>query len=298
MSEALGTQQPEEIINRVRSNHQSIQRFEGGDNRDVFVVDGVEVFRFPKNESGVEVGHYEFEALKLVYGKLSIEVPRPIELAPDGSYNVLSFLEGNVLRKHSVVELPFEKRRNLGVAVAGVINELNTNITQDDLASIPTKRSLIRNRDDYYAGIYETTKQQDTDHAAAYRKNYELLQQVRPNGSASNVIVFGDFSSPNLVLSDDNELKGVIDWTELGLGDIHNELRPVFSVIGQPAFEAMVATIDPKLGPINQDLVRLLAVVHELTILVTGKQTGQLTPERTKLAIDSLDQWLDEGWAA
>jgi len=124
------------------------------------------------------------------------------------------------------------------------------------------------------------------------------LQQVRPNGSASNVIVFGDFNSPNLVLSDDNELKGIIDWTELGIGDIHNELRPVFSVIGQQAFEETVASINPELGPINQDLVRLLAVVHELTILVTGKQTGQLTPERTKLAIDSLDQWLDEGWAA
>lgn len=297
MSEAILKQQPEEVINRIRPNHRSIQQFEGGDNRYVFVVDGVEAFRFPKNESGAEVGHYEFEALKLVYGKLSVEVPRPIELAPDGAYNVLGFLQGNVLRKHDVVELPFEKRRNLGVAVAGIINELNTNITKDDLAGIPTKRSLIRNKDDYYAGIYETAKQQVTNYAAAYRKNYELLQQVRPGGSASNVIVFGDFSSPNLVLSDDNELKGVIDWTELGLGDIHNELRPVFSVIGQKAFEEMVTSINPELGPINQDLVRLLAVVHELTILVTGKQTGQLTPERTKLAEGSLNQWLDEGWA-
>jgi aminoglycoside phosphotransferase (APT) family kinase protein len=298
MNEALTRLQPEEIINRVRPDHQSIQKFEGGDNRDVFVVDGVEAFRFPKNESGVEVGRYEFEALKLVYGKLSTAVPRPIELAQDGSYNVQGFLEGNVLRKHSVAELPFEKRRNLGIAIAGVINELNANVTKDDLASIPTERTLVRNRDDYYAGIYETAQQQDTHYAAAYRENYELLQQARPNGSASNVIVFGDFSSPNLVLSDDNELKGVIDWTELGIGDIHNELRPVFSVIGQQAFESMVATINPELGPINQDLVRLLAVVHELTILVTGKQTGQLTPERTKLAVDSLDQWLHEGWAA
>ncbi|MBC7546322.1 aminoglycoside phosphotransferase family protein [Candidatus Saccharibacteria bacterium] len=297
MSEAILKQQPEEVINRIRPNHRSIQQFEGGDNRYVFVVDGVEAFRFPKNESGAEVGHYEFEALKLVYGKLSVEVPRPIELAPDGAYNVLGFLQGNVLRKHDVVELPFEKRRNLGIAVAGIINELNTNITKDDLAVISTRRSLIRNRDDYYAGIYETAKQQVTNYEAAYRKNYELLQQVRPGGSASNVIVFGDFSSPNLVLSDDNELKGVIDWTELGLGDIHNELRPVFSVIGQQAFEEMVASINPELGPINQDLVRLLAVVHELTILVTGKQTGQLTPERTKLAEGSLNQWLDEGWA-
>ena len=298
MSEALLRQKPEEIINRVRPDHQSIQQFEGGDNRDVFVVDGVEAFRFPKNESGVEVGHYEFEALKLVYGKLSVEVPRPIELAPDGAYNVLGFLQGNVLRKHDVVELPFKKRRDLGVAVAGVINELNQCVTKDELAAIQPERSLVRSRDDYYAGIYETAKPQDTNYAAAYRKNYELLQQVRPDGSASNVIVFGDFSSPNLVLSDDNELRGVIDWTELGLGDIHNELRPVFSVIGQQAFEEMVASISPELGPINKDLVRLLAVVHELTILVTGKQTGQLTPERTKLAVNSLDQWLDDGWAA
>lgn len=298
MAEALSALVPEEIITRVRPDHHSIQHFEGGDNRDVFVVDGVEAFRFPKNESAIEVGQYEFEVLKLVYGKLTVEVPRPIELAPDGSYNVLGFLQGNVLPKHDVVALPFEKRRNLGVTIAGVINELNRNVTKDELVAIPTKRGLVRGRDNYYSGIYETAKQQDTNYAAAYRKNYELLQQVRPNGSASNVIVFGDFSSPNLVLSNDNELKGVIDWTELGLGDIHNELRPVFSVIGQQAFEEMVASINPELGPINQDLVRLLAIVHELTILVTGKQTGQLTPERTKLAVDSLGQWLGEGWAA
>lgn len=298
MSELLVALRPEDIINKVRPEHQTIQKFEGGDNRDVFVVDGAEAFRFPKNDSGVEVGHYEFEALKLVQGKLSIEVPRPIELASDGSYNVQSFLQGNVLRKHAVTELPFEKRRDLGVAIACVLNDLNSNLTKDELASIPTKRSLVRNRDDYYAGVYETAKQHDTNYAAAYRKNYEQLQQVRPNGSASNVIVFGDFSSPNLVLSDDNELIGLIDWTELGLGDIHNELRPVFSVIGQEAFEEMAATINPELGPINPDLVRLLAVVHELTILVTGKQTGLLTPERTMLAVNSLDQWLEEDWAA
>lgn len=262
MSEILSTQSPEEIINRVRPGHHSIRQFEGGDNREVFVLDGIEAFRFPKNESGVEVNRFEFEALELVQGKLSVEVPRPIELAPDGSYNVLSFLQGNVLSKHTVAGLPFDKRRDLGVAIAGVLNELNANITKDELASIPSTRSLVRSRDDYYAGVYETAQQQDTNYAAVYCKNYELLQQVRPDGSASNVIVFGDFSSPNLVLSDDNDLKGIIDWTELGLGDIHNELRPVFSVIGQQAFEEMVASLDSKLGPINQDLVRLPAVVH------------------------------------
>jgi aminoglycoside phosphotransferase (APT) family kinase protein len=165
MSEALDTQLPQEIINRVRPEHQSVQRFEGGDNRDVFVVDGAEAFRFPKNESGVEANHYEFETLKLVYGKLSVAVPRPIELAPDGSYNVLGFLNGNVLRKHEVTELPFEKRRNLGVAIAGVINELNSVVTVDELTAIQPDRSLVRNRDEYYAQVYETALQQDTKFA-------------------------------------------------------------------------------------------------------------------------------------
>ena len=297
MSETLNTQKPEEIIKRLRPDHQSLEWFNGGDNRDVVVVDGQEAFRFPKDESGVEVGRYEFESLQLVQGRLSVAVPHPIEISPDGSYNVLSFLQGKVLSKQAVTELPFKKRRDLGVAIGGVMNELNRNITKDELASIPTKRPMIRNRDDYYAQIYETALQQDSDYATAYRGNYERLQQIRPNGSASNVIVFGDFSSPNLVLSGDDQLTGLIDWTELGLGDVHNELRPVFSVIGQQAFEKMVASIDPVLGPINQDLVRVLAIVHELSVLVKGKQKGMLTPERTNLAMSSLDQWLGDGWA-
>lgn len=89
-------------------------------------------------------------------------------------------------------------------------------------------------------------------------------------------------------------MTGIIDWTELGFGDIHNELRPVFSVIGSEAFEDMVKVINPSLGPINKDLVRLNAVVHELSILVAGKQKGELTPERSKLAEDSIRLWLGE----
>jgi aminoglycoside phosphotransferase (APT) family kinase protein len=296
MIETTYTERPEEIINRVRPNHKSIEWFNGGDNRYVVVVDHKEAFRFPKDDSGVEVGRFEFKALQLVQGKLTVAVPRPIELAPDGSYNVLSFLKGKVLSKQAVTELPAEKRRDLGIAIGVVINELNANLTRDELSSISTKRSLVRNRDDYYAQIFETAVHQDGSYAAAYRDNYERLQKVRPGGSARNVIVFGDFSSPNLVLSEDDHLTGLIDWTELGFGDIHNELRPVFSVIGQQAFEEMVAAIDPKLGSINQDLVRMLAVIHELSVLVNGKQKGVLTPERIDLAKHSLNQWLDSGW--
>jgi len=221
-----------------------------------------------------------------------------IELAPDGSYNVLGFLQGNVLSKQAVTELPYDTRRDMGVAIAGVINDLNTNIKPEEVTTIPSKRPFIRNRDDYYTGVYTAAQGQDGTYAETYRKIYQRLQQMRPNGSVSNIIVFGDFSSPNLVLSDDYRLTGLIDWTELGLGDIHNELRPVFSVIGQEAFDEMVKAIDPKLEPINKELVRTLAIIHELSVLVSGKQKGSLTPERARLAVNSLNQWLEEDLAA
>lgn len=298
MSEALQPQKPEDVINAVRPNHESIEWFNGGGNRDVIVVDGVEAFRFPKDESGIEVGRFEFEAIKLAQGKLHVAVPKPIELASDGSYNVMEFLPGKVLSKQAVTELPYDARRDLGIAIAGVLNDLNTKITPEELKAIPNKRSYIWDRDVYYAGINETVQTQDGNYARQYQKQYRLLQQMRPGGSAKNVIVFGDFSSPNLVLSDDNRLTGLVDWTELGMGDIHNELRPVFSVIGQEAFDEMVEVIDSKLGPINKELVRTLAIVHELSILVSGTHRGSLTRERTQLAINSLNQWLDEDLAA
>jgi aminoglycoside phosphotransferase (APT) family kinase protein len=292
MSETLIRQEPEAIISRVRPDHQSIQWLQGGDNRDVIVVDGREAFRFPKDESGVEVGRYEFAVLELLQGKLSVAIPEPIELAADGSYNVLSFLPGKVLSKKAVTELPFEKRRALGSAIGNALTELNTTVSPDDLRSIPSSRSLKRIRDDYYAGVYETALHQEGQYEEMYRDNYERIQQIRPHGSADNIIVFGDFSSPNLVLSDDDLLTGMIDWTELGFGDIHNELRPVFSVIGQPAFDEMVAILEPTFGIINKDLVRLNAIGHELAVLVSGKQKGELTPERSQLALDSVNQWL------
>lgn len=38
---------------------------------------------------------------------------------------------------------------------------------------------------------------QDTEFAAAYKENYGHVRQIRPGGSTSNVIVFGDFGSPH-----------------------------------------------------------------------------------------------------
>jgi aminoglycoside phosphotransferase (APT) family kinase protein len=295
MSETLTRREPQQIIDDVRPEHGTIEWLYGGDNRHVAVVDG-EAFRFPKDDGGIEVGRYEYEALELLQGKLSIGIPRPIELAPDGSYNVLSFLPGKVLSKQAVSELPFDKRHALGVAIGTVMNELNAKLSRDEIAKLSMTRPLARNSDDYYAATYETALIQDSRFAAVYRENYERLQLLRPQGSNSNIVVFGDFSPPNLVLSDDNRLVGVIDWTDLGFGDIHNELRPVFSAIGQPAFEGIIQTVEANLGPIDRNLVRLGAVVHELAVLVGGKQKGELTPPRTKLATDLLDQWLDKDW--
>jgi len=77
MSEAIRIQNPEDIINAVRPHHESIKWFNGGDNRDVIVVDGTEAFRFPKDASGVEVGRFEFEALKLMQGRLHVRLYYP-----------------------------------------------------------------------------------------------------------------------------------------------------------------------------------------------------------------------------
>ncbi len=123
MNEALDIQDYETVISRLRPDYQTIKRYDGGDNRDVVVVDGEEAFRFAKDADGTEVNIYEFEALRLIQGRLSVAVPRPIELALDGSYNVLSFLQGKVLSKHEVAVLSFENRRDMGLVIGGVINE-------------------------------------------------------------------------------------------------------------------------------------------------------------------------------
>jgi len=70
MQETLKNQTPENKINLLRPDHYSIKRLTGGDNREVFLVDDTEVFRFSKDGAGSEVNRYEFEALKLVQGKV------------------------------------------------------------------------------------------------------------------------------------------------------------------------------------------------------------------------------------
>lgn len=296
MHESLTELNLEQVINNIRPNCQTIKWLDGGDNRFVILVDDTEVFRFPKQKGDIEAGQYEYAALELLDGQLAVAVPKPIELAADGSYNVLSYLPGKVISKKDATELSYDDRSNLGNAIAMVVNGLNTTLRKEDLLNLRSADQLNSNRDDYYAAAYQTACQQDSQYAQLYCQTYERIQQLRPDGFNTDTIIFGDFNPANIVLSDDNKLTGVMDWTGLGFGDIHRELRPVFAMVGSPAFDEVMQTIDPTLGPVDKELVRLCATEHELAILVTGKQKGQLTPARTELAMYLLDQWLPAGW--
>lgn len=295
MHESLTNSDLEKTIRTLRPECQEITWIEGGDNRYVALVDGTEVFRFPKEESGKEAGIYEYNVLELVYGGLSVTTPQPLALAHDGAYNVQSFLPGNVLSKRQAADLPIGARRDLGVTLARVINELNTIIKPEDLLNLMHGERKSSNRDDYYAAAYQSAKQQDNIYANIYRQVSDRIVGILPSGFCNDAIIFGDFNPANLILSDDNKLTGIIDWTGISFGDIHRELRPVYAIVGPDAFDDVLSAVDPKLGPINVDLVRLCAAQHELAVLVMGKQKGVLTQNRTNLALYLLDKWLPIG---
>jgi len=91
-----------------------------------------------------------------------------------------------------------EERNALGKSIANVIVDLNEKITKDDLQSVKTERGLERSRDNYYATTYNNALQQDNNYASMYVEQYGHLQSLRPNGSDSNIIVFGDLSTTKL----------------------------------------------------------------------------------------------------
>lgn len=296
MRESLTNTGLEKTIQTLRPECREITWIEGGDNRFVALVDGTEVFRFPKEESGKEAGTFEYKVLELVDGKLSVAAPHPIELAGDGSYNVQSFLPGNVMSKRQAADLPLGARQDIGVALAHVINELNEIITPEELLNLKHGYQGSSNRDDYYAAAYQSAGQQDNIYADTYRQVSDRIAGILPSGFKNDAIIFGDFNPANLVVNDANKLVGIIDWTGVGFGDIHRELRPIYAIVGPDAFDSVVGKLDSSLGPINVDLVRLCAVQHELAVLVMGKQKGVLTQSRTDLALYLLDKWLPLGW--
>lgn len=263
---------------------------------DIFLVDGAEVVRFPKLKDDRRSLLFEVAVLNKLDGKVTLTIPKPIQIASDGSYGVFSYVAGEVLSDNAVSQLSEEARVKIGRELAQFTQEINRAIS---ISKIDDLRQEIgteaTDEEHYYDEGLKQAALNGQELLLHYRRYYQQMRSLQGGRVDRRVVIHGDLHAGNLVFNTRHNLTGIIDFGDFGTGTVYDEFYQIYSldeVVAKAAAEALTAM----LGPINLELVRTRAILHELSVLVRPSRDETYDGMRMKVARHRLERWLGSNW--
>lgn len=285
-----------DVIHAVRPDAHDLHELGSGDFNEVILVDGKEVFRFPKNEEGKNALRYEAEIVRRVAGKTHLDIPAPLELAADASYGVFTYVPGNVLDNKTIDTFSSDEKVQVGQTIASFIRDLNAALPFAETAQLRAEyQPNFETESKYHAHMLRLGKEENNPYLPKYEQYYrELCEQFGGSLPEENMVAHGDLHSGNLVFTDDHKLSGIIDFSDCGPSTVYGELRQMYR-LGDEILTTIIEGLDNTFGVINLDLVRLWAITHEFSIMM---RPGALTGENSRAVISQklLQTWLGDSW--
>jgi aminoglycoside phosphotransferase (APT) family kinase protein len=286
-----------DLIHELRPSAQDVRVLEGGEINDVISVDQAEVFRFPKTESARHNLRFEATLLADVKGKTSLQIPAPIELTPDASHGVFSYVPGEVLDAHQIAAFTDEEKTSLGRALATFIREVNAATTPAHIIELRSGLDpAFSDNAYYYDSMIKQGEKIGTQLLPVYKKYYERLKSLT-GGSlpAPNMVTHGDLHTGNLLFHG-HTLTGIIDFGDCDAATIYNELRPLYR-LDFDVVTAIINDLNGAFGPVDPESLRLYAVTHELSILMRPESQPPNESFRARLSKELLTKWVGDNWS-
>lgn len=282
------------LVQELRPNAQNVRELSGDMNR-IVVVDDAEVFRFPKTEEVGRILLYEAKLLRQLEGRLSLEIPRPLEVAEGARYGVFSYVPGEILKNRDIAAFTTTEKTAFGQALATFMLELNAVL---DIDRVITWRHEANpdfvSFEQYYSNVLQQGRNDRHPLLPLYERYYLQVKERFSRESVKKIVAHNDLHAGNLLFDEANVLRGIIDFGDCEADMIYSELRPLYS-LGADIVQAVIDALDSRLGPVELETVRLYAIAHELSVLV---RTGNQPPEpgsRAAVATMLLDSWLGDG---
>lgn len=190
------------------------------------------VYRYPRNQNAANKLADEVAVLRELH-KLQFNVAFPILREHTDDYTVYDYIPGDVLSDEVIGKLSHDQITTIGHDLGiflSILHTANPEIVDKKLTKQST--SLY----EYYARKIEHAKGMDY-----YNHVRDLLLSIASEES-DQVVVHGDLHGLNIVINPDNKnLAGVIDFSELELGNRHQDFRKPFmadSRLLDPAIQA------------------------------------------------------------
>lgn len=259
----------------------SLERFGQGWDNDAWLVNGTYVFRFPRRKVAAEDAAYELTALPWIAPTLPLPIPNPRFIgAPDESYPYsfggYALLPG---RTADTVPLDDDERARLAPVLGGFLRALHhtpppEGARPDLLGRTDPAANLerLKGRLEAFAGELLPGLGADEVYARALE-----LSRAKPWKGAPR-LVHGDLYARHLLLDDDKQLAGVIDWGDVHVSDPALDFSAVYGFLPPSAWEAFFAVY----GAIDDDTAargRFRALYSGVILLLYGRSIGDTALE-------------------
>jgi len=159
-------------------------------------------------------------------GPTAVPVPRALAFCADVSvtgapFYVMEFVEGHVLRdaKGVAAALPLPARRRLGEDLIDVLVALHgLDVDAVGLGDLGRRDGYLERQLARWRGQFDRSQVEGEERVEAVDEVHALLVGSVPSQGAP-ALVHGDYRIDNTVVSDEGEVRAVLDWELCTLGD-------------------------------------------------------------------------------
>lgn len=236
------------------------------------------VYRYPKHAAAAAKLYDEIDVLNVVHQReWSTELPRMLDHNP--IFSTYNYIPGEVLSEELAENLTVKDFEIIGGQLGIFLSEFHTLDTSIiDLKGTKQSISLLQ----YYAERIEGAK-----NSPFYETAAQILEKVAQLPQKS-VVVHGDLHGLNMVINPESKsLNGVIDLSEMEVGDPHQDFRKLF-MADPRLLEPAIATYNPK-GTISAETAKDWAYLNEWANLCYF--AGQPENATYQRALNHLQKW-------
>ncbi|PIQ23688.1 hypothetical protein COW36_20105 [bacterium (Candidatus Blackallbacteria) CG17_big_fil_post_rev_8_21_14_2_50_48_46] len=251
---------------------------QGWDNQ-VFSVNQDWLFRFPRRKIALDLLATELKLLKPLAEVLPLQIPVPQFLGQPADDYPWPFAGYHLISGQSACQCALSpaERRAMAPRLADLLKSLHTRPTAwREHYQIPPDRLQKVNLAERLPQTRERLREARDKRLLEEIEPFEHFLAGLPAETPSDrpkALVHGDLYLRHLIVNENHDLVGIIDWGDAHWGDPATDLSLVFAFLppsARPAFWQSYGEV----SELTQNLARFRAIFHSLALLLYAEDTA------------------------
>ncbi|WP_400246215.1 phosphotransferase [Niallia sp. JL1B1071] len=235
---------------------QSITELGKGFDNTIFLVNNSYTFRFPRREIAVKLLKSEWELLLVIVDKLPLSIPKPLYLGKVSNDFPRTFIGYEYLAGNTPQGLTYQERIKMAKPLALFLKKLHS-FSIEEFQTIPYDEFDRLHIEKRKSRLIDSIQQlRKNEHLSLFQlaEDYAMKVTHKPVPTV-HVLTHGDLHIRNMLVNEEKELTGIIDWGDTHIGHPAVDLSIVYSILpqeGRKQFFSIYGEVDEVTGSLAQ----------------------------------------------